>query len=135
LLAVAWTLGRLRPLECLFLTKPEVAEFLDFVSKNAYQPFLYPMVAFAAHTGARRSELLRILIDDVDLEGGTALIREKKRMKGKRSTRRVPVRRSSRACCKTGSRLIRADSFMFTQQAEVCRSKTRAGAGRLLLGR
>jgi hypothetical protein len=35
--------------------------------------------------------LLRIPIDDIDLEGGTALIREKKRVRGKLSTRRVPV--------------------------------------------
>jgi integrase len=115
--------------ECLFLTKPEIAEFLDYVSKNAYQPFLYPMVAFAAHTGARRSELLRILIDDVDLEGGTALIREKKRVKGKRSTRRVPVSPFLKGVLQDWLKVHPGGQFMFTQQPEVCRSKTR-GRGR-----
>ena len=48
-------------------------------------------LAFAAHTGARRSELMRMRIDDVDLDAGTAIIREKKKNRGKRTTRRVPV--------------------------------------------
>jgi len=30
-------------------------------------------------------------IDDVDLDAGTAIIREKKKNRGKRTTRRVPV--------------------------------------------
>lgn len=115
--------------DCLFLTKQEVAEFLDYVSKNAYQPFLYPMVAFAAHTGARRSELLRILIDDVDLEGGTALIREKKRVRGKRSTRRVPISPFLKGVLQDWLKVHPGGQFMFAQQAEVCRSKTR-GHGR-----
>jgi len=67
------------------------------------------------------------LIDDVDLEGGTALIFVEKNDEGQRSTRRVPFRRSSRACCKTGSNSSGADSSCSTQQAEVCRSKTQAG--------
>jgi integrase len=49
------------------------------------------MVAFAAHTGARRSELMRMRIDDVDLDAGSAVVRERKRARGQRSTRRVPV--------------------------------------------
>lgn len=115
--------------ECLFLTKQEFAEFLEYVARTAYQPFLYPMVAFAAHTGARRSELLRILIDDVDLEGGTALIREKKRVKGKRSTRRVPVSPFLKGVLKDWLKVHPGGQFMFCQQPEVCRSKTR-GRGR-----
>jgi integrase len=45
--------------DCLFLTLPEVAEFLSFVKERAAYPWLYPMFCLAAHTGARRSELLR----------------------------------------------------------------------------
>ena len=41
--------------------------------------------------GRRRSELLRILISDIDLEGGTILIREKKRCRKQRTTRRAPL--------------------------------------------
>ncbi len=55
------------------------------------QPFIYPMFVFAAHTGARRSEMVRSEIDDIDFAGATVLIREKKRVRGKLSTRRVPL--------------------------------------------
>jgi len=75
----------------LFLTKGELDEFLDFASANAKDAHLFPMLAFAAHTGARRSELLRMRIDDADLEMGTAIIRERKKNRGQRTTRRVPI--------------------------------------------
>lgn len=45
----------------------------------------------AAHTGIRRSELIRMQTADVDFAGGSVVIREKKRVKGKRSTRRAPL--------------------------------------------
>lgn len=77
--------------ECLFLTLPEIEELLEFVGQHARQPFIYPMFVFAAHTGARRSEMLRSQIDDLDFDGATVLIREKKRVHGKLSTRRVPL--------------------------------------------
>jgi integrase len=76
---------------CLFLTKPELDEFLEFARVNAAEPHLHPMLAFAAHSGARRSELLRLRIDDVDFEAGQALIRECKKARGLRTTRRVPL--------------------------------------------
>lgn len=77
--------------DCLFLTLPEIDELLSFVKQSARQPVVYPMFVFAAHTGARRSEMVRSEIDDFDFEGGTVLIREKKRVRGKLSTRRVPL--------------------------------------------
>jgi integrase len=78
--------------DCLFLNVPEIEEFLSYVREATVgRPFVYPMICFAAHTGARRSELLRVRIADVDLVGGTALIREKKRARGKRTSRRVPL--------------------------------------------
>ena len=77
--------------DSLFLTLPEIAELLQFVQGRARHPFVYPMFVFAAHTGARRSEMLRSEIDDVSFESKTILIREKKRVKGKRTTRRVPM--------------------------------------------
>jgi integrase len=49
------------------------------------------MFVFAAHTGARRSEIVRALPSDVDLAGGMVTIREKKRDKTKFTTRRVPL--------------------------------------------
>lgn len=77
--------------DCLFLTLPEIDEFLTFARQQAGHGFLYPMFCFAAHTGARRSELLRARIADLDLEGQTAILHEKKRSKGKRTNRRVPL--------------------------------------------
>ena len=49
------------------------------------------MAATAAFTGARRSELLRMLVADADLAAGVITIREKKRVKGRRSTRTAPI--------------------------------------------
>jgi integrase len=77
--------------DCLFLTLPEIEEFLEYVKENARYPFLYPMVAFAAHTGARRSEMLRSRITDFDFKSQTVLIHEKKRARGKRTSRRIPL--------------------------------------------
>jgi integrase len=75
----------------LFLTRDEVGEFLAFARRAAVGPHLYPMLAFAAHTGARRSELIRMRVDDADLDAGFATIRERKKNRGVRTTRRVPL--------------------------------------------
>ena len=76
---------------CLFLTLPEIGEFLEFVRETAIHAWIFPMVAFVAHTGARRSEAIRALVADVDFDASTVMVREKKRVKGKRTTRRVPL--------------------------------------------
>ena len=77
--------------DCLFLTLRQIDELLRYVKANARHPFIYPMLVFAAHTGARRSEMIRSQIDDIDFESGTVIIREKKRVRGKLSTRRGPL--------------------------------------------
>jgi integrase len=77
--------------ESLFLTLPDVAEFLGYVREKARHDWIYPMFCFAAHTGARRSEILRSRIADFDFQANSLLIREKKRVKGRRTTRRVPL--------------------------------------------
>jgi len=77
--------------ESLYLNRAEVEEFLTHVKENATLPWVYPMVALAAYTGARRSEMLRMLAADADLVAGVVTIREKKRVKGRRSTRNAPV--------------------------------------------
>jgi integrase len=77
--------------DSLFLSLDEVAELLKYVRKEATQPFVYPMFVMAAHTGARRSEMLRSQIGDI--ADGEVVIRERKRVRGKRSTRRVPMSR------------------------------------------
>lgn len=75
--------------DCLFLSLEQVDDVLTHVKEVAQHPFIYPMFVLAAHTGARRSELLRSQINDFD--GETVVIRERKRVRGKQSIRRVPL--------------------------------------------
>ncbi|MBI1310944.1 tyrosine-type recombinase/integrase [bacterium] len=77
--------------DCLFLTLPEITELLSCASQQARHDFIYPMVATAAYTGARRSELVRAQVRDFDLEAGTVTLREKKRNRQKYTTRTVPL--------------------------------------------
>jgi integrase len=77
--------------DCLFLTVSETEEILKHVKENAAYDFLYPMAVLAAHTGARRSELTRSQVGDFDFTAGTVRIHEKKRVKGRRTTRLVPL--------------------------------------------
>lgn len=77
--------------DCLYLVPTEIDELLAFVKANANHPFIYPMITFAAHTGARRSEMLRAQRNDVDFAGQSVLIREKKRNRGQLTNRRVPL--------------------------------------------
>jgi integrase len=77
--------------ECLYLRESEIAAFLDFVQQRKAPAWVYPMCVLAAHTGARRSEMIRAERQDVDFEVGIITIREKKRVRGKATTRRVPM--------------------------------------------
>jgi len=63
--------------DCLYLTPPDLDAVLELVKGRARHRALYPMCAVAAHTGARRSEILKAQIHDFDLEGNTLLVREK----------------------------------------------------------
>jgi len=49
------------------------------------------MIATAAFTGARRSELIRSELSDIDFTSNMLTLREKKRVRGRRSSRRVPL--------------------------------------------
>jgi integrase len=80
--------------ECLYLTGSEITEVLAYVEAASHKParYVYPLVAFVALTGARRSEVCRSQIDDFDFANNIVHIREKKRDKSKRSTlRHVPL--------------------------------------------
>ena len=77
--------------ESLILTREDVEAFLDHVEEQSRHDFLYPMIVAAAHTGARRSELLRSQVSDVDLDSGYLTLREKKRNHHRSTTRRVPI--------------------------------------------
>lgn len=87
--------------DSLFLSVEEVEQLLADVKKIARFDFVHPMFAFAAYTGARRSEILRSEIDDFDFTGGMARIREKKKDKSKAFTFRfVPIPASPEAVMK-----------------------------------
>jgi integrase len=77
--------------DCVYLKHQEVGELLDWVKTRPASPWVYPIFVFAAHTGARRSEIVRALPSDVDLKRGAVTIREKKRDKNRYTTRRVPM--------------------------------------------
>jgi integrase len=77
--------------DSLFLTLPDIQCLLSDVERVARHPFVYPMFVFAAHTGARRSEMIRSRLEDIDLVACTVTIREKKRVKGKLTTRTAPL--------------------------------------------
>jgi hypothetical protein len=109
----------------LFLTLPETAEVLAFIRDSARHGFLYPMVCFAAHTGARRSEILRSRISDLDLDTASATIREKKRVKGVRTTRRVPLSPFLVGVLRAWLADHPGGSFTFCQVGKVWKSKTK----------
>ncbi len=78
--------------ESLFLRKREIGDLLRHVEQRPAQPFVYPMFVFAAHTGARRSELLRSQIEDFDFQTRMVRLREKKRSRKNAVTyRHVPM--------------------------------------------
>src|SRR5262249_15772506 len=75
----------------LYVEAGELSKLLAHVKRKAPHPWIYPLACFAAHTGARRSEILRARVADVDFAGNTVLVREKKRSRDQRTTRRVPL--------------------------------------------
>lgn len=77
--------------ESAFLTLDDVRDLLAHVRNHRVSQVSYPLFVFAAHTGARRSECVRTTIDDVDFASGTVVIHERKRVRGRHSTRRVPM--------------------------------------------
>jgi integrase len=77
--------------ECLYLNVEQVTEFLTFAKDANVRDYLYPMLAMAGHTGARQSEMMRARLEDVDIQNAVLTIREKKRARGTRTPRRVPI--------------------------------------------
>ncbi len=78
--------------EAIYLETAEVSEVLEHVRKISRYPFIYPMMVFVAHTSARRSEMVRSLIEDIDFRSRTVLLREKKKSRTKAMTyRRVDM--------------------------------------------
>lgn len=92
--------------ESVYLMSSEITDLLEHVKAQATVPWLYPMFVCAAHTGMRRSELIRSEAEDFDFEAGLVKVREKKKDRSKQVTfRHVPmsdlVRSVMRAYLKT----------------------------------
>jgi integrase len=75
----------------LFLRKEEIDEVLAHVRTHAPVDWLYPFFVVAAHTGARRSELLRARVEDFDFENKVVTLREKKKSRTKETLRTVDM--------------------------------------------
>lgn len=98
---------------CLYLNVDELNQVLDFIKLRSPHPYLYPMVFTAMHTGARRSELCRTLVNDLDLKDRTLLIRERKRMKSRKTTRSVPVSGALATALQDWLKVKPASPFLF----------------------
>jgi integrase len=83
--------GDIKLFESLYLQLDEIEDLLATIKASDSQPFLCPMVTLAAYTGARRSEMLRMRIEDIDFENQIVKIREKKRSHSENTYRHVPL--------------------------------------------
>jgi integrase len=110
----------------LYLTLPEIDAFLADVQALAAHPWIYPLVATAAHAGLRRSELVRVRKADIDFEAMTLTVRERKRAKGKRTTRRVPLSTALAAILQDWLAIHPGGPYLFAQAEEVSHSKKRS---------
>ena len=114
--------------DSLYLGLKEIEEILELVKEKAIQPWVYSLFCFAAYTGARRAEMLRSLVSDVDFRSQTVLIHEKKRAKGRTTTRRVPLTPFVVEVLKEWLAIHPGGQYLFCQSAKVARSKSRRSA-------
>ncbi len=112
--------------EALYLRRSEIDELLVHTKEGGTQPWVYPLLCTAAHTGARRSELLRIQISDVDFEGKMILIHEKKRSRQRRTTRHVSLSPFLANVLQEWLTVHPGGPHLFAQMPEVARSRTRS---------
>lgn len=75
----------------LYLNPAEIVEVLEHVRQRDLYSWFYPFIATTAHTGARRSELLRARVDDFDFANRVVMLREKKRSKERETFRSVEL--------------------------------------------
>jgi integrase len=112
--------------EALYLQAGEIAELLDEVKKKARHGWIYPLFCFTAHTGARRSEILRVLVTDVDFSSNSVVLREKKKSRSQRTTRRVPLTPFLKAVLQDWLTIHPGGPNLFCQSGEVQRRKKRS---------
>jgi integrase len=75
----------------LFLDPSQIAEVLAHVKRKTSARYLHPLLVTAAHTGARRSELFRARVEDIDFDAKLILLREKKRSRDRETFRTVDM--------------------------------------------
>jgi integrase len=75
----------------LFLDPAQVAEVLEHVRRKPNTKYLHPFLVTAAYTGARRSALFRVRVEDFDFDGKLILLREKKRSRDRETFRTVDL--------------------------------------------
>jgi integrase len=112
--------------DSLYLRKGEIGELLAHVKGHGTQPWVYPLVGTAAHTGARRSELLRAEVTDVDFDADLVLLREKKRSRKQRTTRHVSLTPFLKQVLREWLAVHPGGRNLFCQSEEVPRSKKRS---------
>ena len=112
--------------DCVFLDEKQVLEFVDHVEKKAEHPFLYAALAFAAFTGARRSEIIRSKIEDWDLAHGVVKIREKKgSRKNKTTFREVNIHPKLKAIMTEWFKIHPGGVYTIVVPANLPRSRTK----------
>ena len=104
----------------------EIAELLAIVKETAAYPWIYPLVCMAAHTGARRGELIKMQVTDIDFGEEAVTIRDKKRIKGKRSTRQAPLTPLLKEALLAWLSIHPGGHALFCHGEEVTRSKKRS---------
>jgi integrase len=112
--------------DAMYPTTEETKSILKLIKGKDTQPFVYPMVGFAAYTGARRSEIIRVKVTDVDLREKVVTVTEKKRVKGKTTTRRVPITPVLEKILRQWLKEHPGGPHLFCQTAVVARSKKRS---------
>lgn len=111
--------------DSLYLTLPEIEDLLAYVMETANHPFVHPMFCFAAYTGARRSEMMRLRWTDIDFPAETVTLHEKKRNKERITSRRVPLSPKLVQVLRDWQAVHPGGQFVFCHRLEVVRSKTK----------
>ncbi|MBL6704899.1 MAG: site-specific integrase [Planctomycetaceae bacterium] len=109
--------------QTLYLDASEIKKLLKYIREKATYGFLHPMCVLAGHTGARRSELCRARVADVDLEDSTIAIRERKRAQHQRTTRVVPLTLFARGVLADWLDEKEASPFLFPEPYRVDRER------------
>ncbi len=118
----------------LYLDEAQISSMLVHIKKNALHPFIYPMFAFTTYTGARRSEVVRAHIDDVDFDSNQIMIRERKRRKHlSASTRFVPLHPQLRSILQEWLAIHPGASHLFVRANVIPKGPRQAAPKKLTL--